>query len=299
MRKTQPNQTVIPGTIWRSREEKGNGEEDSVRLGVAILCFVVLMIVTPAIPQSEAYHDFADQRDLQGELWGWTCFYIGVAAVAIGSSYYHLKPNDARLVWDRLPMTIAFTSIIAIFIIERIDERKGTISIIPLLLAGIISILFFDDLRPYAMVQFLPCIAIPLMAILLPPMYTHSTYWLWAAGFYLLAKVEEAADKVIYDWTHHIVSGHTLKHLCAAMVPVFLTLMLAKRTVEPASGAFDMMPSLGFVFMDPPWDLLNFMKIVSASVVSKIYIDKESQLGDKIESYSVYSFDPIITLKRF
>ncbi|GMN58908.1 hypothetical protein TIFTF001_028012 [Ficus carica] len=220
--------------------------------GVAILCFVVLMIVTPAIPQSQAYHDFADQRNffgipntlnvvsnfpflvigvtglvlcyygnyfrlsLQGELWGWTCFYIGVAAVAFGSSYYHLKPNDARLVWDRLPMTIAFTSIIAIFIIERIDERKGTISIMPLLLAGL----------------FVPCIAIPVMAILLPPMYTHSTYWLWAAGFYLLAKVEEAADKVIYGWTHHIVSGHTLKHLCAAMVPVFLTLMLAKRTVE-------------------------------------------------------------------
>lgn len=40
-------------------------------------------------------------------------------------------------------MTIAFTSIIAIFIIERIDERKGTISIIPLLLAGVISILYW------------------------------------------------------------------------------------------------------------------------------------------------------------
>lgn len=53
------------------------------------------------------------------------------------------------------------------------------------------------------------------------------------SGFYLLAKVEEAADKPIYKWTHHIVSGHTLKHLCAAMVPVFLALMLAKRTVEP------------------------------------------------------------------
>ncbi|EOX98067.1 Senescence associated gene 18 isoform 2, partial [Theobroma cacao] len=193
--------------------------------GVAILSFVVLMIVTPAIPQSQEYHDFADQREffvafsgipntlnvvsnfpflvigvvglvlcyyknyfklcLQGELWGWTCFFIGVAAVGVGSSYYHLQPNDARLVWDRLPMTIAFTSIIAIFIIERIDEQKGTVSIIPLLLAGVISIMywrFFDDLRPYALVQFVPCIAIPLMAILLPPMYTHSTFWLWAAG---------------------------------------------------------------------------------------------------------------------
>jgi hypothetical protein len=50
---------------------------------------------------------------------------------------------------------------------------------------GVISFCrFFDDLRPYALVQFLPCIAIPLMAILLPPMYTHSTYWLWAAGLW-------------------------------------------------------------------------------------------------------------------
>ncbi|GMQ00304.1 hypothetical protein CsSME_00047447 [Camellia sinensis var. sinensis] len=175
---------------------------------------------------------------LQGEVWGWTCFFIGVAAVGIGPSYYHVKPNDATLVWDCLPMTIAFTSIMAIFIIERIDEQKGTVSILPLLLAGVISMLywrFFDDLHPYALVQFVPCIVIPIMAILLPPMYTHSTFWLWAAGFYLLAKVEEAADKPIYKCTHHIVSGHTLKHLCAAMVPVFLTLMLAKRTTETES----------------------------------------------------------------
>jgi NADH:ubiquinone oxidoreductase subunit 6 (subunit J) len=44
-------------------------------------------------------------KSLQGELWGWTCFYVGVAAVAFGSSYYHLKPNDDTLVWDRLPVS--------------------------------------------------------------------------------------------------------------------------------------------------------------------------------------------------
>lgn len=42
---------------------------------------------------------------MQGELWGWIFFFIGVAAVGFGSSYYHLKPNDARLVWDRLPVS--------------------------------------------------------------------------------------------------------------------------------------------------------------------------------------------------
>lgn len=32
--------------------------------GAAVLIFVVLMVVTPAIPQSEEYHNFADQREL-------------------------------------------------------------------------------------------------------------------------------------------------------------------------------------------------------------------------------------------
>lgn len=238
---------------------------------VSLICFVVLMIVTPSIPQSQEYHDFADQRNffgvpntlnvisnfpfliigviglilclrgnyfdlsLQGEVWSWAVFYVGVAATAFGSAYYHLKPDDARLVWDRLPMTIAFTSIMSVFIIERWDERAGTISLFPLLMIGIISIAYwryFDDLRPYALVQFVPCIAIPAMTILLPPKYTHSVYWLWAAGFYLLAKIEEAEDKPIYKLTHYIISGHTLKHLCAAMVPVFLTIMLSRRTVN-------------------------------------------------------------------
>lgn len=42
-----------------------------------------------------------------------------------------------------LQMTVAFTSIMAIFIIERIDERKGMISIMPLVLVGIISIVYW------------------------------------------------------------------------------------------------------------------------------------------------------------
>ncbi|PNT73647.1 hypothetical protein BRADI_2g61534v3 [Brachypodium distachyon] len=270
-------------------DDAGRRKKKWVAWAAAAAIFVVLMLVTPAIPQDEDYHDFADQRDLflgipntlnvvsnipfffvgvvglilchyknyfrlcsQGELWSWTLFFAGVTAVGFGSSYYHLNPNNATLVWDRLPMTIAFTSIMAIFIIERVDDRAGTKSLAPLVFAGALSILywrFFDDLRPYAVIQFVPCIAIPVMAIVIPPMYTHSSYWLWAAGFYLLAKVEEAADKPIYRWTHQIVSGHTLKHLCAAMVPVFLTLMLAKRTIEPERVSLLQMWKISWVSM--------------------------------------------------
>ena len=43
----------------------------------------------------------------KGEAWGWACFYAGVTATAFGSAYYHMKPNDARLLWDRLPVSLA------------------------------------------------------------------------------------------------------------------------------------------------------------------------------------------------
>ncbi|KAI9103640.1 hypothetical protein K1719_023263 [Acacia pycnantha] len=216
--------------------------------------FLLLMMVTPRIPQPQNYHDFADKRKFfgipnapdvisnfpflvigliglrlcnhgnyfkissQGERWGWMSFYVGMISVAFGSSYYHLKPNDDRLVWDRLPMTVGAASILAIFIIERIDEKKGT--------------MLHQDLRLYGLFQFVPCIAIALIGILVPSKYTHSTYWLWAAGFYLLARMGEATDRVTFKLTFHTVSGHTIKHLSAFMIPVVLALMLAKRNID-------------------------------------------------------------------
>ena len=82
-----------------------------------------------------------------------------------------------------------------------------------------------------------------------------TVHFLLNAAFYLLAKIEEALDKPIYKLTHHIVSGHTLKHLCAAIVPVFLTLMLAKRTVATERyKIFVLHRSLVLYFVTPEFD---------------------------------------------
>jgi hypothetical protein len=51
--------------------------------------------------------------------------FVGLQLTAFGSSYYHLSPNNSRLVWDRLPMTIAFMSMVAAIIAERISLRIG------------------------------------------------------------------------------------------------------------------------------------------------------------------------------
>src|ERR1700753_3465149 len=64
---------------------------------------------------------FIDQR----EIWPYSFVFAGLLLTAFGSSYYHLSPNNARLVWDRLPMTITFMSLVAAVIVERIDLRLG------------------------------------------------------------------------------------------------------------------------------------------------------------------------------
>lgn len=51
-------------------------------------------------------------------------------------------------------------------------------------------------------------------------------------GWYVLAKICEALDKYIYKWTNNTVSGHTLKHLFAAIVPVCTIVMLTRRIVR-------------------------------------------------------------------
>ena len=51
---------------------------------------------------------------------------------------------------------------------------------------------------------------------LFPPRYTHGRYIVMALGLYAAAKVFEALDKRIYDLSG-FVSGHTLKHLAAAL----------------------------------------------------------------------------------
>src|SRR6185437_3885544 len=103
----------------------------------------------------------------------------------------------ATLFWDRLPMTIVFMALLSITLGERVDPRAGRLSLAPLLLLGIASLLYWKaerDLRLYVMVQFYPMLALPLMLSLLPPRYTGSA-GVWAMiGLYVVAKALEFAD---------------------------------------------------------------------------------------------------------
>lgn len=55
-------------------------------------------------------------------------FFSGVLLIGLGSSYYHYNPSNETLLWDRIPMTIAFMSLFCSVIAEHINKKTGFIS---------------------------------------------------------------------------------------------------------------------------------------------------------------------------
>src|SRR5262249_4967304 len=134
----------------------------------------------------------------QSERWPYLCVFFGLILTAFGSSYYHLAPDNEHLVWDRLPMTIVFTSMVAAVITERISLRAG-LWLWPFLVAiGVASveqwryseIYGHGDLRFYAAVQVYSGLVL-LFALFLPSKYTRASDFGVIAGFYALAKILE------------------------------------------------------------------------------------------------------------
>jgi hypothetical protein len=165
---------------------------------------------------------------------GWIIFFLSVAFVCIGSSYYHLKPSNGTLVWDRLPMTVGFSSLLGLLIDERVNPVFGK-SLFPFLLAaGFASCAYWyyrDDLRPYILVQFYPMFYIPMLLLISSPVYSHTLHYVYACILYTLAKASEIADKQIFRLTSNTISGHTLKHILAALAIAVILYMLKVRVI--------------------------------------------------------------------
>ncbi len=163
-------------------------------------------------------------------------FFAGVLLTAFGSAYYHLSPTNESLVPDRLPMTIGFAGLFAIVIGEFISERMAPRAVWLLLIIGAASVAYWalteahgiGDLRPYAVVQFVPMLLIVIILIVYRAANQLVGYFWLMILSYVLAKVVEFLDAEIYAFTG-VVSGHTLKHLFAALTPAILLIAIARR----------------------------------------------------------------------
>ena len=171
-----------------------------------------------------------------GERWPYVVFFGGLLLTGFGSAYYHWEPGNARLAWDRLPLAITLMGLLAATIAERIGVKSGLWLLGPLVALAAGSVIYWHwteqrgagDLRLYALVQFYPIVAIPLMLWWLAPRYTCGGNLLAAAATYAAAKGPELLDGWILSATR-VVSGHTLKHLLAALAGYWVLRMLGHR----------------------------------------------------------------------
>lgn len=168
-------------------------------------------------------------------------FFTGVFLTAFGSSYFHFEPGDSTLFWDRLPMTIAFSGLFAAVIGEYGSKVTAQRCLPLFLIIGIGSVLYWQwtesiaagDLRPYAIVQFLPMLIVPAILVMNKGENDIGRYiWLMIA-FYVVAKLLEQFDVGVYEGTQ-VMSGHALKHIAAAVGPALLAVGLSKRIPRQA-----------------------------------------------------------------
>jgi hypothetical protein len=229
-------------------------------LVILALAAIVAMFFLSPVKQNEEYHNFSDKNTILGipNFWNvisnlpflvvgligllklnsftttkiqYLIFFIGISLVSIGSGYYHLNPNSNTLVWDRLPMTIAFMALFSIIISEFINDKTGRMILVPLLTIGVLSVLYwviFKDLRFYALVQYYPMVAFPVILIFFKSKYNLTGgYWLLLLA-YLIAKFFEYFDYQTQN-VLSVISGHTLKHLFASLGVYMLLWTYIKR----------------------------------------------------------------------
>jgi hypothetical protein len=226
---------------------------------------IALLALHGRIAQPARYHDFADHSVTSGiphaadvlsnagfalvAIWGWLTlrphrdsdalragwpgyrlFLIGLFLTAFGSAYYHLAPDNGRLIWDRLPIALVCAGLIAGV---RGDIKGGSnsgIDVIVVALTAVASVAWWaiterngaGDLRPYLLLQGLALILIPLRQAIYRCPRTDRIAFAAAMALYVVLDHEIAAAL-------GFVSGHTLKHLIATAATAAVVWGLTRR----------------------------------------------------------------------
>ena len=126
-------------------------------LAILSLIVIVAVFMLPPISQDLAFHNFADDRAFFGIVNFWNVFsnlpflivgitgllslkkahpakgiaviygvlFTAILLTGLGSAYYHYSPGNNSLVYDRMPMTIVFMSLLSATVTELIDVKAG------------------------------------------------------------------------------------------------------------------------------------------------------------------------------
>jgi hypothetical protein len=236
-----------------------------------VLCGCLGLLLYGPIVQPERYNEFADRRAIFGvpngadvlsnagfaivglwglaRLWpsrthralsaawpGYCLFLVSLVFTAAGSSFYHLAPDNARLVWDRLPIALACAGLLAAVRADSRLDTSGPLAAVVLAIAALASVLWWrltdiagaGDLRPYLLVQASPLVLIPAWHAIYGAPRDERFAFGAAIVLYVAAKAAELNDQALLSALQW-VSGHTVKHLLATAASAAITFQLMRR----------------------------------------------------------------------
>ncbi|MEO6015938.1 MAG: hypothetical protein ABIP46_01680 [Polaromonas sp.] len=170
-------------------------------------------------------------------------FFCGLCVTAAVSVAYHLQPGDAGLVWDRSGMVLAFAGLMGLAAMRAVSVRAGIALAAVVLGLGPLSVYVWSltgNVLPWAVLQFGGMALVVGFACLRPATAGRAlpVRWVLVIAIYALAKLLELGDHAVFEWTGHMVSGHSLQHVIAACAawPV-VTALLAARKFRAESGS--------------------------------------------------------------
>ncbi len=250
------------------QENPGKRAEDRRKLvGLWLLAIsaagtLILALSLDPYPQPLSYHAFADNRRLlaidnfwnvvsnlpllvfglsglvftlvgrlRGAQYSWRIFFAAIALAAIGSTWYHLAPDNDRLFIDRFPIGMLMGALFAALLAEHVGLKQER-WLLPAVLIGAASALhwhYTDDLRLYVWFQVWTPIAVLTFLLLFKPLYGGRGWLLVAFALLILARVAEYFDVAIFRITNGFVGGHAIKHLLAGFAPLAIQIMLTRR----------------------------------------------------------------------
>jgi hypothetical protein len=197
----------------------------------------LLLFLHGPIAQSSVYHAFADTRTYLGvvnaadvlsnagfavvglwglfQLWplrrqlalaagwpGYLQFFIALILTSVGSSFYHLAPDNDRLVWDRLPIALVCAGLLVAVRAETRPNINAWLWCFLLSVVAILSVVWWyvteraghGDLRPYLLLQGLPLVLIPMWQTMHSAQRADRRAFGIAILLYIAAKVAELHD---------------------------------------------------------------------------------------------------------
>ncbi len=232
---------------------------------IAAICAGALITAAflQPIAQPQVYHHFADQRAFfgiphsldvlsniaflvpgllglwfvlragltldRGTRWAFAILFFGLILTTFGSAFYHLAPDDQRLVFDRMPITIVLAGCIGSVVADRFGGATAW-SVAALAALGLWTVHHWSatgDLRWYVLDQGLAFMVAALLLVLFPSRNNSTSVFAAALLGNVAAKICELLDQPIYA-LGGIVSGHTLKHVSAGLAFLPLALLIRR-----------------------------------------------------------------------